>query len=235
MGSKYRHHMQNPQVKQFYESYDFEKMITGGPPEQIQKFLDGEVTFLEQHLPPGKRVLEVGCGYGRLLEVLGKNAKLAVGIDFSAPLLNRAKANLAPMENVELHLMHAERMEFEDESFDAVLCLDATFGNMPGIEEEVIAQMIRVCKRGGEVIISVFSEEAKDVQIVNYNRIGLTGIQDDGCAIHTAEGFYSRRFSKDELRRLFRGLDCKVIKICPINYLVIGRKPEISLKRTFVR
>lgn len=216
--------MDNKNVKKFYETFDFAKIITN-PPKPIQEFLDQEIKFIKKYIKPNKVILEVGCGYGRLVKILSKNAKKVVGIDFSKPLLDKAKKNLFDKKNVELFLMNAEDIKFGNRSFDYVLCLDASFGNMPSIELKTLKQMKRVCKQNGEIIISVFSENAKKAQIENYTRIGLKNIRDDGKAIHTDEGFYSRRFTKDNLKELFDkiNLKCKIIKICSINYIVIAK------------
>jgi len=212
-------------IKDFYETFDFEKMITNHP-KPIQDFLDGEIKFIKEHIKSNKIILEVGCGYGRLLEILGRRAKKAIGVDFSKRMINLAKERLASKKNVELHLMNANNLKFDDESFDYVVCLDNSFGNIPNIELDVLKEMTRVCKKRGEVIVSVFSDNAKEIQIENYKRIGLKGIKDDGKAIHTEEGFYSRRFTKEELNKLFNkcGLKCKIIKICPINYIAYAIK-----------
>jgi ubiquinone/menaquinone biosynthesis C-methylase UbiE len=95
---------------------------------------------------------------------------------------------------------------------------------MPGIEVDVLKEMKRVTNERGQIIVSVFSENAKPTQIENYTRIGLKNVRDDGIAVHTDEGFYSRRFTKENLQSYFEaiGLTCTIIKICPINYIAIA-------------
>jgi len=212
-------------VKEFYENFDFERVITN-PPQLIQEFLDGEIEFINKHIKPNKEILEIGCGYGRLLKLLSKSSERVWGIDFSRTLLKKAKENLKNYNNIGILEMNATNLKFNQESFDYCLCLDASFGNMPKIEIDVLREMKKVTKKGGEIIISVFSENAKDFQIKNYERIGLTNIQDDGIAVTTSEGMYSRRFSKEDLINLFRdiGMECNIIKICPINYIAIAKK-----------
>ena len=215
--------MNTLEIKKFYNTFDFENMITN-PPKLIQEFLDGEVKFVKEHLVKGKTILEIGCGYGRLLEILSGSAKKVVGIDFSQRMISLAKERLKNHSNVEVDIMEANALKFEDNFFDYVVCLDNSFGNMPNIEEEVIREMKRVCKKDGEIIISVFSENAKDSQIENYKRIGLTEVKDTGKAIRTGEGFYSRRFEKKELIDIFEkiGLKCRIIRVSPINYIALS-------------
>lgn len=61
---------------------------------------------VEQAIGPGpfERVVDLGTGSGRMLTLLGKNAKMSVGLDLSQNMLNIARANVsaAGMEKVEL-------------------------------------------------------------------------------------------------------------------------------------
>lgn len=218
--------MDGKSVKDFYETFDFENMINNHAHELIREFLNGEIEFISKHIKPNSSILEIGCGYGRLLKIMAKKSKRLVGIDFSNRMIELSKKNLEGEENVDIQLMEADELAFNDGSFDYVVCLDNSFGNMPKIELDVLKEMKRVCKNGGEIIISVFSENAKDIQKENYERIRLTNIQDDGTAFHTAEGFYSRRFTKEELKSLFDdiGLEAEIIKICSINYIAYASK-----------
>lgn len=215
----------NKTVKDFYSEFDFEKIISN-PPTLIQDFLDTEMAFINNHIKQSKDILEVGCGYGRLLKILTSKASNVVGVDFSAPLLEKGKKNIAEYANVQTFLMDAQDLRFNDASFDYVLCLDASFGNMPGIEERVVCEMARVMRDHGELIVSVFSEAAKDVQLENYRRVGLTNLSDNGTAVSSSEGFYSRRFTKEQLVSLFSVacLSCEIQSLCSINYVAIGRK-----------
>ena len=124
-------------IKDYYELVDF-KIVVDLAPEPIQEMLRVEDEFLQKIITPGSVVLEAGCGYGRVLKKLVPLAKKLVGVDFSKPLLDRAKKLLAGDDNVELHFMNIERMKFEDDSFDFIICMDSTFGNMPEIELDVL-------------------------------------------------------------------------------------------------
>lgn len=214
-------------VKDFYENFDFKKMVTN-PPQEIQQFLDGESTFLEKQIPPAQIILEIGCGYGRLVRILSKNALSVAGVDFSKRALSEAAQYLRQIQNAKIFYMHAEKMTFPANTFDYVLCMDATFGNMPNLEESVLREMNRVCKPAGKIIVSVFSETAAKAQIQNYTRLGLSDVSDTGTAITTAEGHYSRRFTRHELNKLFwsTSLECTISKICPINYMAVAIKPR---------
>jgi len=51
-------------------------------PESIQKFLKAEIDLLRDMIAPGMRVLDVGCGTGRHLLLLGERLAMGVGVDY---------------------------------------------------------------------------------------------------------------------------------------------------------
>ena len=202
--------MNKKTVKKFYETFDFEKMIDSQAPKLIQEFLDGEIKFISEYIKPDSSILEIGCGYGRLLKILSKKSKQLVGIDFSKRMVELSKQNLKEEQNVSIQLMEADKLTFKNDFFDYVVCLDNSFGNMPKIELDVLKEMKRVCKKGGEIILSVFSENAKDVQIENYERIGLTEIQDDNLILEK---------TKEEIKNFAEDTKSKNIVIMPFVHL----------------
>ncbi|MCI0542366.1 class I SAM-dependent methyltransferase [bacterium] len=214
-----------PTVEDFYESFDIKQLLIGSP-DAIQEFVDGEIEFLEKYLKSNTAILEVGCGYGRLLPVLQKRARRVVGVDFSRSLIKKAKKFENEFSNIKLKHMDARKLDLSDGIFDYTLCLNATFGNMPDIEEEVFQEMVRVTKTGGEVIISVFSDNAKEAQVANYKRLGLTNIHDTGNSIVTGEGLVSRRFTREELENFAvrAGMKNSIHKVAPINYILVAIK-----------
>src|ERR1043166_4506867 len=69
-------------------------------------------------IPPGQRVLELGCGIGDLLSSL--KASRAVGVDFSAKTIELARSEHA---EVEFHLADAAEFQTE-EKFDYIVLSD---------------------------------------------------------------------------------------------------------------
>lgn len=213
-------------VKKFYEIFDFSKIITN-PPEQTQEFLDNEDKWIEKYPWSGKDILEIGCGYGRLTEKIAPLTKNIIGIDFSVPLVYESKKLLVGFPNTSLFIMDAARLGFAENVFDSVVCLNASFSNMPNIETIVIKEMKRVCKIGGEVIISVLSEKAENDQLEKYHQAGLHVISNQDNLIITKEGLHSKRFSKNDLHKLLLkigGLKYEIKEFCSIGYLIIATK-----------
>ncbi|MGQ0583840.1 MAG: methyltransferase domain-containing protein, partial [Reyranella sp.] len=78
---------------------------------------------LAHHLPLGaRRLLDIGTGTGRLLEVLAPKVAQAVGVDQSREMLALARANLARagLDNVEIRQGDMYALPFEADGFDVV-------------------------------------------------------------------------------------------------------------------
>jgi phosphatidylethanolamine/phosphatidyl-N-methylethanolamine N-methyltransferase len=101
----------------------------------------------------GGRILEVGVGTGLTLPYYS-SASRVVGIDFSEPMLEKARERVAEdlLAHVEaLEVMDAEQMTFPDAAFDVVVaqCLVNTVPNA----EKALDELARVLKPGGEIVL----------------------------------------------------------------------------------
>ncbi|MEL0437972.1 class I SAM-dependent methyltransferase [Phycobacter sp. K97] len=102
----------------------------------------------------GGAVLEVGVGTGLSLPHYGPDVRVT-GIDFSEEMLAKAKKRVAEMnlQNVEaLRQMDARSLDFPDASFDTVAAMHVL--SVVPEPEKVMAEIARVLKPGGEVVIS---------------------------------------------------------------------------------
>lgn len=101
---------------------------------------------------PGERILEVGVGTGLSLPLYPKNV-LVTGIDVSRDMLAQALARKArgQLDNVvQLSVMDAENMEFNDSSFDKVVAMYVA--SVVPDPERLVDEMRRVCKPDGRIV-----------------------------------------------------------------------------------
>lgn len=112
---------------------------------------------LEVFLPQLKddaKILDLGCGNGRLIKVLdqvGRNYDY-LGVDFSANLLEQAKQKF-PKYNFQLADM--SQLDFPECSFDAI-CLIASFHHLPNKKErlELLKKIHHWLKPGGVLFMT---------------------------------------------------------------------------------
>ncbi len=101
---------------------------------------------------PEERILEGGVGTGLSLPLYPRTIRL-VGIDISPHMLARAHAQKLHrgLDHVELHCMDAERMTFEDDSFDKVVAMYVV--SVAPNPKRLLEEMRRVCRPGGDLYI----------------------------------------------------------------------------------
>ncbi|MEI4486918.1 methyltransferase domain-containing protein [Frigidibacter sp. MR17.14] len=102
----------------------------------------------------GGRVLEVGVGTGLSLPFYGPETRVT-GIDFSQEMLARARDRVRRdrLTSVEgLERMDARALAFPDASFDVVTAMHVM--SVVPEPERVMAEIARVCRPGGHVVIT---------------------------------------------------------------------------------
>ena len=105
-------------------------------------------------LDPGMILLDVACGAAHAAEVAAPYVRQVVGIDLTPALLAIGAERLrdAGITNVLLQEGHAAALPFVDASFDLVFCRTALH-HFPQ-PETCVAEMARVCRPGGRVVLS---------------------------------------------------------------------------------
>jgi len=101
----------------------------------------------------GGRVLEVGVGTGISLPLYSPHLRI-FGTDISEAMLKKARKRVTEqrLKNVEgLSVMDAEKLEFEDDSFDVVMAQYVVTA-VPN-PEAALDEFARVLRPGGELII----------------------------------------------------------------------------------
>lgn len=117
-------------------------------------------------IPSGSKVLDVATGRGALLyptaKSVGPNGQV-IGIDLSKIMVQETAKELVRMKispNVEVHQMDAEHLQFDDESFDYVLCGFAIFF-FPQLFQ-AMSEFRRVLKPNGQICVSTWDKVWKE-------------------------------------------------------------------------
>ncbi|MTI30939.1 bifunctional demethylmenaquinone methyltransferase/2-methoxy-6-polyprenyl-1,4-benzoquinol methylase UbiE [Xanthovirga aplysinae] len=107
-----------------------------------------------------KMILDIATGTGDFaVEALALNPDKVIGVDISEGMLNVGREKIKKLkleDKIELQLGDSERLLFEDNTFDSVI---ASFGvrNFENLEKG-LADMFRVLKPGGTILIVEFSK-----------------------------------------------------------------------------
>jgi SAM-dependent methyltransferase len=124
---------------------------------------------LQSELSRQARILDYGCGQGRLAaELIARGYDDVVGVD-SSPEMVRAAAERAP--DARFSVVNALPLPFESERFDAVL-LFAVLTCIPSDADQraLIGELERVLAPGGLLVVSDYPLQSDDRNLARYDQ-----------------------------------------------------------------
>ena len=115
-GKMYTYYDDNLSAERLKQAYEI-------APPPVKRYLKAEIDHALERIEPTDVVLELGCGYGRVMSRLATKAGAVIGIDISPRSLLLGKQELAGLANCQVACMDAADLGFRDSTFDCVLCL----------------------------------------------------------------------------------------------------------------
>ena len=195
MGNYYSEKLSAERLKRVYE--------IGSP--RLNQYLKSEIDHLLKKIKPSDTVLEIGCGYGRIIKTLQSKAKKVVGVDMSPDNINMAKEYLKEYKNVELFQMDAAHMNFDKETFDVVIVVQNGISAFKVKPEKLLRDCLYVTKRGGTILFSIYSDKFWPERLKWFEKQSEEGLlgeidKEKTCAgnIVCKDGFTATTFTKDE-------------------------------------
>ena len=139
-----------------------------------------------------KRVLDIGCGAGRLTEFFAKDFKRADGVDISEKMVEEAKKRLSHISNVHFVAGDGMHYPFKDDEFDLVFSY-IVFQHMPSVEvvKENFREIKRVLKKDGIAKIQIRGGEK----------------------VKKGTWFYGPNFTASEAKELLEDIGLSVVKM----------------------
>ena len=206
MADYYFQKLSATQLKQAYEI----------APARVKQYLDAEVTHVLEKISPGDLVVELGCGYGRIIPRLAAKAGWVVGIDTSVASLKYAQE--APgIPNCSLSRMTAAKLAFCDGSFDCVVCIQNGISAFHTDQQTLVNESVRVAKTGGTVLFSSYSQKFWKNRLEWFelqSKAGLVGEIDyektRNGVIVCKDGFTATTVSTDDFLALTSQVDAEV-------------------------
>lgn len=157
--------------------------------------------FLEL-IHPGARVIEVGCGYGRLAEALqGRGAKVS-GVDINESAIEMAR-DTPELAGIDFSVQDARQMDFGPESFDAATLQGVIATMNPEDRLAVLQEVRRVLTPQGILHLAEFAQtddrrERYERDVAQTGEYGTIIVRDD----MEREMFRTHQFAKEELEQL---------------------------------
>lgn len=205
--------------------------------ERSKKGLEGagEWHELRKLLPnfQGKRVLDLGCGFGwHCRYAIENGAKWVVGIDISQKMLSEAM-NKTKSENIKYIHMPIEDIDFPENSFDVIIS-SLSLHYIKSLED-IFSKISKCISNGGEFVFSVEHPifTAQGTQDWYYD--------DKGNILHWpvdqyfAEGVRNANFLGEEVIKYHRTLTTYLNSLIKVGFEITGviePKPEEKLLHT---
>lgn len=124
--------------------------------DRVKQYLREEIDFVRRNVHGHEKVLELGCGYGRIMKELAPHVASIMGIDISPDSVRFGEEYLKGCSNCEIKVMDAHVLQFGP-IFDVVLCLQNGISALKGNESNLIAQSLKVLVPGGRAYFSTYS------------------------------------------------------------------------------
>lgn len=191
-------------------------------PPRIKQYLNAEIQFVISNLQGKGLVLELGCGYGRVMKEVSQFVSWIIGNDISKQSLELASSYMEDCQNYRVFMMDASHMSFHSCTFDAVFCIQNGISAFGVNKKRLIAESIRVSKDNGVILFSSYSPKIWQARIKwfrNQSQFGLIGEIDDEktCdgTIVCKDGFRATTIGSDQFVELFDefGLKASIIEV----------------------
>ena len=177
---------------------------------RVARYLMAEINFVGEQLIGMESLLELGCGYGRVLRELSPKAGRLTGVDISADSIALGRDYLADCPNVALQVMDVHRLEFEA-AFDVAVCLQNGLSAVKGNPLSLIKGAMKALVHGGRAYFSTYSPKFWETRLAWFqeqadkNLLGPIDYDQTGDGVIVCkDGFRGVTFSEKELNELGR-------------------------------
>ena len=170
--------------------------------------------FCERWFPAPGRLLDLGCGTGRLGRHFGPMGFEYVGVDLSEEMLAVAENQKATEREsfAKANLVELDAEQFRD--FDYTACLFSTLGMICGNENRdgVLRNAFRALRPGGRFVLHVHNRYFHGLGFRGWTRGDIAMPQAYGGAPLTLH-----HYSLGEAMRSVRGVGFRILEVMPVS------------------
>jgi SAM-dependent methyltransferase len=201
---------------------------------RVRQYLAAELEYVLERIEAGGTVLELGCGYGRVLGPLTARAGLVIGVDTSPASLALAREELAAHRNVRLVQADAAALSVRDGAVDVVACIQNGISAFHVDPRELVAEAVRVAKAGAFVLFSSYADAFWEERLAWFEAQAAEGLLGEidygrtgGGVIACRDGFTATTFAPDDFRAIASslGLEARVEEVDGSSLFCEIRKP----------
>lgn len=212
----------------------YDASLAGSP------LLTVDLHFTEERFPSPGRLIDLGCGTGRLAVSFARRGFCTVAVDLSEEML-RVVGEKATAAGVTVGRVQANLVELDglrDGAFDYAACLFSTLGMVTGADERrrVIGHVYRLLRPGGRFVLHVHNRwfnfwDAPGrrwlaVDVLK-SVVGRAGAGDRPMPVHQGiAGLSLHHFTRGEAVRLLRQAGFRVLEVLPVGLRDGGKLPR---------
>lgn len=181
--------------------YDFFETVYNG------KCFKGIAEEIKKYVNKDDVVLECACGTGLLTLPMAQICKEIVATDYSDGMLKQTQKKVSGYNNVRIQKASILEIPFDDNKFDVVVAANVI--HLLDEPEKALAEMKRVCKPGGKLIIPTYINKENKNSMFAAKLLSFFGVD------------FKRQFSLDSYKEFFvkHNVDVKEFRV------VEGRMP----------
>ncbi|MDH4212552.1 MAG: class I SAM-dependent methyltransferase [Candidatus Thorarchaeota archaeon] len=192
-------------------------------PPRVKQYLRAEVDYVIEHIQQSDVVIELGCGYGRVLRDILPYSSVSIGIDTSYESLRFAGEYIGGSSRCHLFQSDASHLPVHDKSVDKVVCIQNGISAFKVDALRLIEECVRITRKGGSCLFSSYSDEFWTHRLDWFklqSEEGLVGeidwsLTSDGV-IHCKDGFRATTFRHEDFEMLCTQL-CLQATICEVD------------------
>jgi len=222
-------------IARFFDDYGEREWERFGGSAMDRVNLEVHLRLLREHIRAGDRVLDAGAGPGRFtLELAKLGATVVVGdisprqLELHAEKTIDVEASIESREPLDI----VDLSRYADASYDAVVCFGGPLSYVLDEADAAFAELLRVTKPGGHVLISVmsllgaarafFSALPELIEEFGWHRAVEDIFATGDLSADLNHGHVLRLYRWSDLERLFSRQPCRVVAASAANFLSVG-------------